>query len=427
MDHSTRRRRLTLAAALIIVAGLVNRPLHSQPVAGPLWTTDSIHSNVLGETRRLRIALPLEYDVREYEAETYPLLIALGDAITFTATVANARALAAGGAPAIPRLVIVNVETPDPSRFYNMTPPVVGSLAGVGGAPAFLRFLSTELRPYIAAHYRTNTVTVLAGHSLTGLFAIWAFGQAPDFLTGAIALSPSLPLFEGSAARQVLDGITARTTHGRLFLLASASEHFAMDSAARSFAAALNAQPAAPRVFDYQRIPDASHGNTALLGMVPGLRFIFRPVSLAGHMIEHLGAEAGIPRLLAVFDSTHDAYIRGTRELGLPQRLPLSFLLAQSRSWADSASAPLLLRVCETLISSYPTLTNGYECAGDAQARLHRIGEAAANYQRAIEATRIAGDNAATGRIARKIADLRIRLDSPHATATVLRRGLTKR
>jgi hypothetical protein len=137
--------------------------------------------------------------------------------------------------------------------------------------------------------------------------------------------------------------------------------------------------------------------------MIPGLRFIFRPVSLAGYQVEFDGDANPLSTFSAAFDSTREAYLRGARELGLPQRLPLSFLTSQSRWYEGPSLAPLLLRLCQELMTSYPTLWHGYDCAGDAQTRLGRAADAAANYRRALGAARTAGDSATADRLARKV------------------------
>lgn len=402
-------RKVLILSCAIMAASAIAGPLYAQTAAPTLWTSESIRSNILGETRSIRISLPDGYDSREYASERYPVLLVL-DAyadIPFAAIVANARALAGTNAPAIPRLLIVGIETPDRTRFHDMTPPPVGDAAkrmtSAGGAPAFLRFLATELRPYIASRYRTQPITILTGHSLTGSFAAWAFGQAPDFLTGAIALSPSSPwlIADGFAGRQVVDGLRARSKPGRLFVLSGEAEQF-MGRQLQSFIASVNAQPGPSWVLEYQLLDEVSHDHTTTLGMIPGLRFIFRPVSLAGYQLEFDNDERPLAKFTAVFDTTRERYLRGARELGLPERLPFSFLLGQSYWYQGSATAPLLLRLCEELITSYPTLWQGYDCAGDAQARLGRATEAATNHRRAIEAARKAGDNANADRLARK-------------------------
>jgi predicted alpha/beta superfamily hydrolase len=371
----------------ILAMGLLAGSLYAQRVAAPLWTGENIESKILGETRLLKISLPQDYDAREYASERYPVLIVL-DAqydVPFSAAVANARDLARSGS-AIPRLIIVGIETPDRSRFRDLTPSPVGDaakqLTGVGGGPAFLQFLETELRPYIASKYRTQPVTVLAGHSLAGMFAAWAFGQAPDFLTGVIATSPTATWLntDGFAGRQVIDGIRSRSRSGRMFV-ANGTAEVGMDSGVKSFVEAVRAKPAPAWALEYQRFDDVAHSHSRTVGMIPGLRFIFRPVSLAGYQVEFDDGEPPLPKFTKVFDSTREKYLRGARELGLPERLPLSFLLGQSGLYQDRTTAPLRLRLCNDIIASYPKLWHGYDCVGDAQALLGRATEAVKNYR----------------------------------------------
>jgi len=369
----------------------------AQGVAPPLWTRDSIRSTALGETRFFRIALPEGYDNRDFAAERYPVLIVLDAEFDegFAPTVANTRALAVLGPPQIPRVIVVGVE--NTNRLRDMTPVEFRQAFKTdvyGGAPAFLRFLSTELWPYISQHYRALPVVVLAGHSLSGLFAAWAFGQQPDLFRAAIALSPS---FVGNSAvnQQTVDGVAKRTEPGRLYVAAGTAEGPEMRLGAESFVAALYPRLAPGVIVKHEAIGGASHDHTSLFGLIAGLQFVFDPVSLAGYEVPSLvAAGAPIPRLIAAFDSTRERYIRGARQLGMPQRLPLSFLRFQSTRYQDSTVAPFRLRVCQEYASAYPTFWYGHACTGDAQTILHRIPEATASYRRASEAARRAGENA---------------------------------
>jgi hypothetical protein len=139
-----------------------------------------------------------------------------------------------------------------------------------------------------------------------------------------------------------------------------------------------------------------------VLGMTPGLRFIFRPVSLAGYQPEYEDGEDALAKFSALYDSTRTAYLVGARELGLLQRLPGNFLDQHARRLGYPAFAPLQLRLCQDRAAWYPTLWNGHECAGDALARLGRAAEAAASYSRGSEAARAAGDSVTAERLKRK-------------------------
>jgi hypothetical protein len=116
---------LMLALGSFIAAGFVASPVDAQPVGSVLWTEGAIHSEILGETRRLRISLPQGYQAPEFADERYAVLIALDAQLTAPYAMAPAAAwgLATGDAPAMPRLIVVGVATDDPTRYHDMTPP----------------------------------------------------------------------------------------------------------------------------------------------------------------------------------------------------------------------------------------------------------------------------------------------------------------
>lgn len=60
-----------------------------------------------------------------------------------------------------------------------------------GGRDAFLAFITTELMPYINQKYHNNGKNILFGHSLGGLFAMYALLKSPQSFTGYILADPS--------------------------------------------------------------------------------------------------------------------------------------------------------------------------------------------------------------------------------------------
>ena len=86
---------------------------------------------------------------------------------------------------------------PVADRGRDLLPPTqnedeVFVLPTMGGADAFLRFLSDELMPWMDGRYRTRPYAVLVGHSAGGLFAIHALTTRPDLFDAYIAISPAL-------------------------------------------------------------------------------------------------------------------------------------------------------------------------------------------------------------------------------------------
>lgn len=94
------------------------------------------------------------------------------------------------------------------ARSRDYTPPLPGQTAPVpdpqrparliGGAPAFLRTLTDDLRAAVEAGLAVNAeARTLWGHSYGGLFTSYALLTRPDAFSGYVAVSPSLGWGEG--------------------------------------------------------------------------------------------------------------------------------------------------------------------------------------------------------------------------------------
>jgi predicted alpha/beta superfamily hydrolase len=144
-----------------------------------------IRSTVLNEERTLLINLPDDYDVSQ---RRYPVLFLLdGDAhfhhvtgIVHYFTIRNM----------IPPLIVIAL--PNIDRTRDFSPTTVEQRPTSGGADRFLEFFQEELIPYVDSHYRTHPYRIIIGHSLGGLFAIYALLTQPDVFNAYIAISPSL-------------------------------------------------------------------------------------------------------------------------------------------------------------------------------------------------------------------------------------------
>lgn len=108
--------------------------------------------------------------------------------------------------------IIVGVGYPSHSFFdargrsYDFTPPgsVEPDFEGIplGGADDFLQFLDATVEPWIGAHYHADPHRqILFGHSLGGLFALYALYKSPQSFAVYIAASPDLPF-----SNHILDG-----------------------------------------------------------------------------------------------------------------------------------------------------------------------------------------------------------------------------
>ena len=110
----------------------------------------------------------------------------------------------------IPEILIIGIGYPTDSwdkiqdlRARDLTPfsytpvysgsPQQGFSLGTGGAPQFLRFIRDELTPIVDSKYATRPDdTSLLGHSLGGLFTLYALFQGSGMFQRFVAGSPSI-------------------------------------------------------------------------------------------------------------------------------------------------------------------------------------------------------------------------------------------
>lgn len=165
-----------------------------------------VTSAMSGREYQISVALPLGY---ADSLDRYPVLYALDANGQFGTVAETARYLAAIDWAQIPELLVVGIGYPSGGRFvhsrshrlYDLTPTndakwearFTGPSDGAGGGPDFLRFLREELFPLIDAEYRTDpSDRALYGHSVGGLFGLYALFEAPGTFQRVIAGSPSL-------------------------------------------------------------------------------------------------------------------------------------------------------------------------------------------------------------------------------------------
>ncbi|GGO73281.1 alpha/beta hydrolase [Bowmanella pacifica] len=160
----------------------------------------TLYSNVLDEERKLFIRLPNNYD----STKRYPLVIktdgnfnlARWDELLseFSAQQKAQDSIVV----AVPNLVWSD------SRNRDLVPPYARREVNIEARPAelnspelfgqadrFLRFIETELIPYIEQHYAVSDNRVLSGFSAGGSFVLYTLSTRPALFSGYFAFSPA--------------------------------------------------------------------------------------------------------------------------------------------------------------------------------------------------------------------------------------------
>ena len=209
-----RRTFLALASA-----ALAARAIASARAAGGRIETITRSGPGGNDDPRVRIWLPAGY---ENSGNSYRTLYMLdgqfvfesdSDGVNFATDARIARLAAAG---TIQPALIVAIDNLEEDRFLQYMPQTIydraqGSLrAGIDrelartrGRPlvsgAFIRFLTTRLKPFIDAHYRTmpgRLDTAIFGASMAGVMAGAIFVEAQQAFGRGACMSPNWPIYD---------------------------------------------------------------------------------------------------------------------------------------------------------------------------------------------------------------------------------------
>jgi predicted alpha/beta superfamily hydrolase len=275
-------RRLLLALLSVVSAALAGcqpspPPAACPPPAASPWSSFTLASKALGETRTINVSTPPDYE-RDPGARFAVLYMPDGGVEEdFVHVVDTVRALAAYG-NARP-LIVVGVENTE--RRRDMTGPTASAedrkiAPRVGGSAAFRAFFRDELMPYVRARYRTTGESAIVGESLAGLFVLETFFLEPALFDAYVAISPSVWWNDGQLVRESAGRLSAWPGLRKTLYLTSADEENIVPGVAR-LAEGLRAAAPPGLTWFYQPMPDQYHDTIYRAASPKAFRTVFAP------------------------------------------------------------------------------------------------------------------------------------------------------
>ncbi len=237
---------------------------------------ESVYSEVLDETRVLRVHLPMEYS----PDSTYDVLYATdGEWNTPYIDYIRNFAVIEGFMPEIILVGIENIYIDSVNQrrrdFLLNKYPVETQ---TGNTDAFTSFLSDEVIPFIENKYPTSGKRILYGHSLGGLYAGHIFLEQPDLFDGYMALDPAF-WWGGRELMERTSKVLPQKTYSDVFFWVAGLTQSAdgmgiieMDSIITS----INPNGVRWKSVNY---PDETHISIRLKGIYDGLKFLYSDVS----------------------------------------------------------------------------------------------------------------------------------------------------
>ncbi len=302
--------------------------------------------------------------------EGYPVIYVLDGNTTFgtAVDVAGGYARRPDGPPAL----VVGIGYPedlDPrkERTFDLTPSITADPpegAGTGGAEDFLRFIEQELKPEIAARFPVDEgQETLFGHSLGGLFTLYALVNDPASFAVFAASSPSI-WFEDRFLQQpqvrgrLVPKLQATQAVPRVLITVGEREQPSAPATederrnaqraqvdnAREFAAFLDALPGVASEFVV--FADEDHGSVKTAAVARAVRFALEAdaaLPAPAPPLEAPGAPGGVPVPTAGEYLAFDAEQRYALRLRM-RALPEEARAAWTQAFNTSLSAGLTYR-----------------------------------------------------------------------------------
>jgi predicted alpha/beta superfamily hydrolase len=277
----SRIQKVTFLAAVVAAAGVSGglvgggaaialvRTAYNGPVQGAELPELVVNSKQLGEPVVLRVHLPREYGSRP--DRSFPVFWVL-DGPAQGAHTARAAEVLSRAAVTEP-LIVVEVPSSSRGRRADLTPPWEGGPADAQ-ADRYFEFLRSEALPAMAQTYRVGEEQVLVGHSLGGLFAIYALLADPLLFEGYFAFSPSVWLGDGAILRE-LEGAARLKLQAptSLYLSLGDDEGNEMLSGLESAKAGLASWTGSQLRWHAEITANADHGSNPVLSFPAALRW----------------------------------------------------------------------------------------------------------------------------------------------------------
>jgi predicted alpha/beta superfamily hydrolase len=179
----------------------------------------------------------------------------------------------------MPPVITVNIsqgvgEAAMARRGIDFSPTRQANVPGSGGAAAFLKFMAEELIPYVERTYRTvPSDRGLLGHSMGGLFAIYALEERPELFRRIVAASPSLDCDGDLLIQRARAGLKALPSPVRLDLSTGTDHDYLRET--RALARVLEDLKPANLTFRITEFPGENHNSVRLASFPNGLYWVY--------------------------------------------------------------------------------------------------------------------------------------------------------
>lgn len=240
---------------------------------------DALYSKILKEERVIHVFLPENYKLGS--AEKYDVLYILDGE-------SNVRSIPALNTAIqhftlretfLPPTIMVAVFNTNRERDF--TPTRVAGFPTTGGSDKFLAFLKNELIPHVNKSYPANGNNILFGHSLGGLFSMYAFLSEPQLFNSYLAADPSFWWDNNYINKLATDKLSMSLQSGKSLFITGREGNEPQQQAIPGMDSILKSK--APNGLNWKVAvyPGETHGSIRLKSVYDGLKFFYEGYAIS--------------------------------------------------------------------------------------------------------------------------------------------------
>jgi predicted alpha/beta superfamily hydrolase len=335
----------------------------TQQIASVVHTQYKINSIVLGEERTILVRVPANYERTD---ERFPVVYMTDAHPPQNAMMAGIIEQQAWGGT-MPEMILVGIQNTNRSR--DLTPTDDGKGGQVGGGAKFLQFIETEVIPLVEKNYRTQPFRIFAGHSLGGLFAVYAFTARPDLFNAYIAASPVLGYADNFTIKRAEELFKQNKEWKKTMFLGIGDEPQYIGGF-NAFQSLLKKTKPKDFEYEFREFKDENHGSVVLPVYYAGLRKIF-----AGWTPPTTG---GVVEL-----ESH--YKRLSERFGYKITIPEAMLNQIGYQLLRAEKYTEAIEVFKKNVENHPNAANCYDSLAEAYEKSGALKLARENYEKAYK------------------------------------------
>ncbi len=359
----------TAALVLVLLAFACPRTASAQ---APGFTVEKhvIKSTELGEEREIWVGLPPGYAAGR---DRYQVMYVLDADGLFQPATAYAYYLPLGGS--MPQIIVVGIRSKSVAdRTMIFTPPAADPATarpGTGGADRFLAFLTKEVRPLVDRQYRTHPFAALAGHSMAGLFAVYAMAKEPRSFDAYFAFSPTLGWNGGSVVSRYGESLVGERTAGRLLYISAAVEPQFPQGPTNELTKMLAERAGSSLRFKFARFDGEDHFTTVPPAMWDAMRWIYGDWAVSDYAT-------------ATPESLDEHYKRLSAKFGYAIPLPESAINLHGYTLLNLKKTKEAVRAFQFYAERYPASPDAWDGLADAYEADGRLADAVQAVEKAL-------------------------------------------